>query len=259
MDEAKLIDNLISNTFTEDVNKLLQDAASCGYAGVVKILLDDSRVDPSADNNFAINVVTEYGHTEVVALLLKNPRVNPAARSNSAIVKAAQNDHDEIVKLLLADPRVDPSVNNNTVIISAAHNGRTKVVELLLKDPRVDPRVEANYCIRIASRNGHVGVVKLLLKDSRVDLMEVGNSVIICAALYERELVMITLLEFFKHKFNAAMFIETWRNVWNPIPLKFKHMMIGHIVKYQWHMNALFEQYLLLDLLPQISYFITAN
>ncbi len=64
-----------------------------------------SGVDPSAQDNYAIQLAAEYGHTEVVRLLLSDSRVNPSAQYNYAIKWAAYYGHTEVVKLLLGDPR----------------------------------------------------------------------------------------------------------------------------------------------------------
>ena len=50
---------------------------------------------------------------EVVKLLLTDKRVNPSANNNFAIRWASRNGHTKVVKLLLADERVDPSANDN--------------------------------------------------------------------------------------------------------------------------------------------------
>jgi len=47
-------------------------AALYGHLEVVKILLEDSRVDPSDQNNFAIHEAEENGHLDIVRLLLDN-------------------------------------------------------------------------------------------------------------------------------------------------------------------------------------------
>ena len=45
-------------------------------------ILSDSRVDPSAENNYAIKLASHFGHQEVVKLLLSDARVDPSARNN---------------------------------------------------------------------------------------------------------------------------------------------------------------------------------
>ena len=104
----------------------------------------------------------EKGDIEIVELLLADPRVDPSANDNYAIELASQKGHDKVVELLLVDPRVDPSAYDNYAIRMASQNGHDKVVELLLADPRVDPSADNNYAIQLASQKGHDKVVELL-------------------------------------------------------------------------------------------------
>ena len=84
----------------------LMEAAKSGADRVVRVLLLDGRVDPSAGDNDAIISAAENGHQEVVSLLLLDPRVDPSADNNAAIKWAAINGHQEVVHLLRTDPRV---------------------------------------------------------------------------------------------------------------------------------------------------------
>ena len=72
------------------------------------------------------------GHSEIVKLLLANDKVDPSAKNNWAIKSASQNGHLEIVKLLLANDKVDPSADNNYAIRFASKNGHYEIVNLLL-------------------------------------------------------------------------------------------------------------------------------
>jgi len=44
-----------------------------------------------------------YGWTDLVKLLLQDPRVNPSARNNLALDVAKRNGRSDIVELLLSD------------------------------------------------------------------------------------------------------------------------------------------------------------
>ena len=131
---------------------------------VVNRLLDDPRVDPSADNNCAIRSAAKNGHLDVVNRLLEDPRVDPSSNNNCAIRWAAKNGHLDVVNRLLEDLRVDPSADNNFAIEFAAKNGHLDVVNRLLEDPRVDPSADDNYAIGWAVENGHLDVVNRLLE-----------------------------------------------------------------------------------------------
>jgi len=125
----------------EDKNQEFIDAVNDNNVDRVKILLRDSRVDPSVNNNWAIKWAADRGLTGIVKALLNDGRVDPAAGNNYAIRWAAGGGHMEVVKALLNDGRADPSAENNNAIIWAAGSGLVEVVELLLQDPRVDWRV----------------------------------------------------------------------------------------------------------------------
>jgi ankyrin repeat protein len=161
-------------------------ASQRGHSEVVKLLLEDKRVDPSACNNEAIRWASKNGHLEVVKLLLQDGRVDPSDQNNSdqysAIHWASQFGHLEVVKLILEGKRVDPSVGNNRAIRWASERGHSEVVKLLLEDKRVDPSASNNFAIRWASKNGHSEVVKLLLEDKRVDSSACNNEAIYFAS-----------------------------------------------------------------------------
>ena len=143
-------------------------ASERGHLEGVRLLLNDTRVDPAASDNIAFRMASESGHAQVVQLLLADDRVDPAACDNGAIRCASLYGHLKIVQLLLNDPRVNPAAADNFAIHVASANGHLEVVRLLLNDPRVDPTSNENYAIRCASENGYLEVIQLLLTDDRV-------------------------------------------------------------------------------------------
>jgi len=60
--------------------------------------------ESSANNNWA----GRNGHLEVVRLLLQDPRVNPAVMNNWAIQGASRNGHTEVVRLLATAQGFEP-------------------------------------------------------------------------------------------------------------------------------------------------------
>jgi len=154
---------------SENDNEAIQKASRNGQFEIVKLLLSDSRVDPSANDNYPLKWAALLGDFEIVKLLLSDPRVDPSEEDNFALMWAGINGHIEIVKLLLSDPRVDPSVGDNQAIREASNHGRYEIVKLLLSDPRVDPSVRNNESIILAALNGNYETVKVLLSDPRVD------------------------------------------------------------------------------------------
>jgi hypothetical protein len=176
--EVEMVRHLLNNIFIDpsaNENYAIRLASSNGHIEVVKLLLSDERVDPSANGNYAIRWASENGHVKVVRLLLSDERIDPSDDENYAIKWASVNGHVEVVRLLLSDERVDPSANRNFAIRLASKNGHIEVVRLLMSDERVDPSADTNYAIKWASVNGHIEVVRLLLSDEHVDPSASGN------------------------------------------------------------------------------------
>lgn len=99
-----------------------------------------------------------------VRMLLEDSRIDPSVCDNYAMRRASMNGHFEIVQLLLQDKRVDPSHNadNNFAIRNVSANSHLEVVRLLLQDHRVDPSADDNYAIRYSRMNNHDQVIRLL-------------------------------------------------------------------------------------------------
>ena len=148
-------------------SKLFIDAVRVGNTEVVKLLLEDPRINPADDNNLAIGLASQNGYIEIVKLLLKDPRVDPSADEDYAIRMSSERGKTEVVRLLLKDDRVDPSAYNNWAIRWAIHERNTEVARLLLEDRRVDPSALNNYALRWAKEKGYTEIVDLLLKDKR--------------------------------------------------------------------------------------------
>jgi hypothetical protein len=112
-----------------------------------------------------LETAARHGRLDTVNRLLQDPRVDPSANDNLAIRWAARHGHLDVMNRLLQDPRVDPSAKDNeTIRYIFASNGRLDVVNRLLQDPRVDPSDNDNYAIRRAAENGHLDVVAVLYR-----------------------------------------------------------------------------------------------
>ena len=98
-----------------DFQKEFFDASQNGHYNVVKLLLEDKRVNPADNNNWAINLASENGHFNIIKLLLRDKRVNPVDENNLAIQWASEYGHYNIIKLLLGDNRVINSFNIDNI------------------------------------------------------------------------------------------------------------------------------------------------
>jgi hypothetical protein len=120
----------------------LRDAARTGDLDRVNLLLQGGRVDPAADDNYAIRMASTNGHLSVVDRLLQDERVDPADDDNLAIRMASLYGYLSVVERLLQDARVDPVFRDNGAIRDAVgtdyRNGHLSTLDRLLQHPLVD-------------------------------------------------------------------------------------------------------------------------
>jgi hypothetical protein len=76
----------------------------------------------------ALNDATENNHAEVVRVLLLDSRVNPTKNNHEAVIIAAQKGRTGCMELFLKDIRVKPAFNNNILLTTAAANGHSIII-----------------------------------------------------------------------------------------------------------------------------------
>lgn len=108
---------------------------SINYINIIKLLLKYG-ADPTYDWNILIITFCIKGNIELVKLLLENSRVDPSIYNNYCIMMASERGHTEIVKILLKDNRVNPAIKNNYPIKTAKMYGHQEIVNLLIEDGR---------------------------------------------------------------------------------------------------------------------------
>ncbi|KAI8587073.1 hypothetical protein BDZ88DRAFT_481240 [Geranomyces variabilis] len=172
-DQAKVVEMLLQDPRIDpaaDNNWAIYAASGHGACSAVKILMLDPRVQLC---NESLYVACDAGRRDVVDLLLQDERIDPTADHNKALRLAIRGDttanHDDVVLRLLQDPRIEPSFNNNEAVQNVARHRSARVMAELLKDPRVNPGANDNYAIRVARRDQREDVVAVLLADERVD------------------------------------------------------------------------------------------
>ncbi|KAI8896614.1 hypothetical protein BC833DRAFT_629827 [Globomyces pollinis-pini] len=134
-----------------------QDAIWQNKVDIVRVLLEDTRLNPNANDNWAITMASMTGLTEIVQKLLNDKRVDPSARDNYAIIFGSEYGRTGIVHMLLQDERVDPSADDNYPVRIASKSGYIEII--LLSDKRVDPTTDHNYAFRSACKNGHTEIM----------------------------------------------------------------------------------------------------
>nr|XP_053654815.1 26S proteasome non-ATPase regulatory subunit 10-like [Cherax quadricarinatus] len=165
----------------------LHYAVRNNHAGVVQVLLNDSRCDPNAkektDSNLssglsghwikgitALHTAVVKGYDDCVKMLLDaGADVNcQDDDGRTPLYYAAENNNVDIVQMLLNNSLCDPS---NKALTIAAEKGNEDIVKTLLH-AGADPNYMDGYLrtlLHYAVRNNHAGVVQVLLNDSRCD------------------------------------------------------------------------------------------
>lgn len=79
-----------------DLNSIFIDACKNGLVEIVKILLKDNRVDPSDQNNKALESACFNGHINIVKLLLKIDNIRSSKDLNHVMKVAHINKHVDV-------------------------------------------------------------------------------------------------------------------------------------------------------------------
>ena len=154
---------------TTFIHKQFMNAVRKGNAEQVREFLYNHNVDPSSDNQDALQLASVLGQTEIVRILLEDPRVDPSVDHQWAVINAVRKGNVDIVRLFLADPRVDPSVDDSVMLYNAVHSNNIEIVKILLADPRVDPSLHGQEALTVACYQYYTPIVRLLLADPRVN------------------------------------------------------------------------------------------
>ncbi|KAJ3393474.1 hypothetical protein HDU84_001965 [Entophlyctis sp. JEL0112] len=152
----------------DDDNYALQCAAEEGHVDIVTRLLalpSEKGIRTDGKNNYAAKRTAFNGHTETMRLLLADTRTDPSASRNEPLRNATTNGHAGVLRLLLSHPHpgINPGCFNNHSLVQACTNGHLECVQLLVSDNRVNPADGDNEPFRTACRNGHAGIVQFLL------------------------------------------------------------------------------------------------
>jgi hypothetical protein len=96
-------------------NLLLINASGHGNVEIVKYLIGNINVDPSAQQDMPLMVAIDNGKVEIVKILLNDPRINPSNNNNMAITLASQKFTEtweviyaEIITMIRAHPMYIP-------------------------------------------------------------------------------------------------------------------------------------------------------
>ena len=169
-------------------------AAAEGHPAIVKLLLEDGRIDVNAIDNMGETALFQalsrwkyYGfqfprenYVEVIKLLFKAPDIRPDIRpfngmTSIHVVIPIDNADVSMLDMLLKDGRIDPTIQNaydGEPIHWAVFIGNLAAVDRLLKDNRVVPTSkrmrDGKSPLEIAYARRNRPVAFRLLEETRV-------------------------------------------------------------------------------------------
>ena len=140
-----MLRSLQSALTAKTLQRLFLDAVRAGDVEAARALLENPIVDPTADNEAAINIAYWNDDRTMVALLktwlfaqLNDVDASPEATSlNKFFLEAVDRGDVEEVRLLLQNPQVDPATEKNKALITASWKGDAAMVALLQGHRRV--------------------------------------------------------------------------------------------------------------------------
>jgi|GEM_PF-1654268 ankyrin repeat protein len=173
-------------------------AAQNGYADIVKLLLQNNKVNVNAVTKLgktSLYIAIENGHKEIIKMILANEKTDVYAKHTSttgfeiAYNSANNSDDAHVVK----EPLKTEKANTNNyvdlgemVLYMAVLNGHVDVVKEFLKNKNKDINAVIKHGktpLYIAIENGHIEVVKEILNSIDVikeqeytSLLDVANT-----------------------------------------------------------------------------------
>ncbi|MBT4963220.1 MAG: hypothetical protein HOI53_04195 [Francisellaceae bacterium] len=125
---------------------LLKISQATNTSWTLKSIIDTGKkliwgsIDPTVNNNEPIISAVIYGHSEIVRILLNDDRVDLSlfVGENSLLVKAVYAGHLSVVKVLLESQKVNPSNDGNLALKVSAGAGQPEILNELMKSERVN-------------------------------------------------------------------------------------------------------------------------
>lgn len=143
-----------------DMRYGMENACSNGRLEMVKLFLDDKRLDLS-NEEFFISAI-QSGNINVIKLLIEDGRTKFDV--SNALIIASELGYFHLVEYFLANrDRKKPYIDSDKIVQGAAKNGHLEVLKLLTKNKAI--MKDYKILFKIASDNNHFEMVKWLYQN----------------------------------------------------------------------------------------------
>lgn len=164
---ARYLMSICPTLNTAEKEILLTIAARIGDSELFQtLLLNDLELNPQkTPTQFRTSAL--YRHPDIVKILLQDGRIDPAINNNEPLCNSITAHRLEVVKLLLTDKRVDPTANNYKAFQEAVRIGNIEIFKVLAlnKHHYINLAYNNNLILNTALIDGHFDIVKFLLKN----------------------------------------------------------------------------------------------
>lgn len=156
--------------FSDNRDYALQTFVEYGFISTIKILLEQSDVNPTFGNNIIIQDACIYNNLELVDILLKDNRVDPTYNNNKVLNVACSRGYLSIVKRLFDDDRVKKEfkVSGNITFLGICNSLNYNIIKYFVDNKDFDPSFNNNLLLRRSFEYCNKNVIKYLIQDTRV-------------------------------------------------------------------------------------------
>lgn len=135
-------------------NQIFIIACYNGWLDIVKLLIEDDRIDPNARNSTALINIIDQRYQELIDFVINHDKVNfnnlEPKILNSILLMASLNDNSKLInKILSIDFKVE---HKKDILYQAIERNKLNAVKALLKDKRFnEEKILTNNICRILS------------------------------------------------------------------------------------------------------------
>jgi len=133
----------------------------------VRMFLENPKLDPSENDNYALKTTIQNKRMKLLKLLLEDDRIKIDDEREDLLILGVKDDDLKLVKIALGAGK--KKLEGADAFIYACQLNRIDALRLILKYTLANPGVNSNFALQESIKFGHLDIVKNLLKDKRVD------------------------------------------------------------------------------------------
>lgn len=103
----------------EEWSILLSCVCERGYVDIVRLLLQDERVDPAQQESYCLRAACMYQHVEIIILLIQDGRCD-LTRHRRLLIETAEHAKSEELRRLLEEKQINRDYRSAFVVIVLA-------------------------------------------------------------------------------------------------------------------------------------------